>query len=68
MPEAAAQQVADVPDPGGGVRCLGERGLQVMKRYRWNWKKCLHNLAEPVTMAALVGLLIWVTYKWILLA
>lgn len=39
-----------------------------MKRYRWNWKKCLGNLAEPLTMAALVGLLIWVTYKWILLA
>lgn len=37
-------------------------------RWRWNWKKCLHNLEEPATMAALVGLLLWVTYKWILMA
>lgn len=39
-----------------------------MKKYRWNWKKCLANLAEPVTMAALVGLMLWVTVMWILTA
>ena len=39
-----------------------------MKKYRWNWRRCLGNLAEPATMAVLVGLLLWVTYKWILLA
>lgn len=39
-----------------------------MKKYRWNWRRCLGNLAEPAAMAAIVGLLLWVTYKWILLA
>lgn len=39
-----------------------------MRRYRWNWKKCMANLAEPVTMAALVGLMLWVTVMWILTA
>ena len=39
-----------------------------MRRYRWNWKKCLGNLAEPLTMAALVGLMLWVTVMWILTA
>lgn len=39
-----------------------------MKKYRWNWRKCIANLAEPATMAVLIGLLLWVTATWILTA
>lgn len=35
-----------------------------MKRYRWNWKKCLENMAVLAVMIA-AGLLIgWVFALW----
>ena len=36
------------------------------KKYRWNWKKFLNNMAEPVAMAALVAMTVWVMYLWMM--
>ncbi len=37
-----------------------------MKRYRWNRSKFLQNLMEFLTMLALVGMFLWLTYEWIM--
>jgi len=38
------------------------------KKYRWNYKKFLSNLADLATAAAMAALFVWITCVWILTA
>lgn len=39
-----------------------------MKKYRWNYKKCLRNLGTLAVGLAWGALLAWITYMWIMTA
>ncbi len=38
------------------------------KRYRWNYKKFMHNLATLATAAGWAALNVWILYQWIMTA
>lgn len=35
-----------------------------MKKYRWNWKKCLGNLAVLLTVLGANALVFWMLLRW----
>ncbi len=37
-----------------------------MRRYRWNWKKCLANLGVLLTVVGINVLVFWMLWTWVI--